>query len=163
MKKYQIKQMSQSTGYTLLELLPWRVRTGTQMSLAKTKSGAGAEDVYLPNWKYYHILSFLRDPCTPEESSDNSFGYSLNITVPREQRIFSFHFHIHIHSYNSTSTPSPQGCVWVQKLDKAADAMHYAMGFPEMKDLLTTHWVFTLPRKLSKACQTARRRSWNGR
>lgn len=27
-----------------------------------SKSGAGAEDVYHPKWKYYQILSFLRDP-----------------------------------------------------------------------------------------------------
>ncbi|CAM4568754.1 unnamed protein product [Leuciscus chuanchicus] len=41
------------------------------MVLKSSKSGAGAEEVYLPKWKYYYILSFLHDPCTPEESSDN--------------------------------------------------------------------------------------------
>jgi hypothetical protein len=32
------------------------------MVLKSSKSGAGAEDVYHPKWKYYNILSFLRDP-----------------------------------------------------------------------------------------------------
>lgn len=65
------------------------------MVLKSSKSGAGAEDVYLPKWKYYHTLSFLHDPCTPDESPDNSFGYSLNITVLREQRIREWVFTLH--------------------------------------------------------------------
>lgn len=71
-------------------------------------------------------MSYLCDHCTPEES----FGWSLNIPVPREHHIFSFHF------YNSTSTPTPQGCVWAQKekkMDKSTEAMQYAMGFLKRK------------------------------
>jgi len=104
--------------------------------LKSSKSGAGAEEVYLPKWKYYYILSFLRDPCTPEESCDN---LSTVLAAPSASQ-----FPENILSSSSPSThtpttpPQPQRHNAVsepkkKKIDKATEAMQYAMGFLKRK------------------------------
>lgn len=106
--------------------------------LKSSKSGAGAEEVYQPKWKYYYILSFLRDHCTPEESCDN---LSTVLAAPSTSQ-----FPENITSSPSTSTstftpttpPQPQRHNAVsepkkKKMDKATEAMQYAMGFLKRK------------------------------
>lgn len=36
-----------------------------------SRSGAGTAEVYVPKWKHFQSLMFLRDTCTPDESLDN--------------------------------------------------------------------------------------------
>ncbi|KAL2102136.1 hypothetical protein ACEWY4_001304 [Coilia grayii] len=49
-----------------------------------SRSGSGATEVYLPKWKYYTSLLFLRDSCSVDESADN-----LDVQEPESTPAFS--------------------------------------------------------------------------
>ncbi|KAK9979019.1 hypothetical protein ABG768_012466 [Culter alburnus] len=110
------------------------------MVLKSSKSGAGAEDVYLPKWKYYHIMSFLRDTCTPEESSDNFTTVLAALSTSQCPEIITSSPSTSTSTYTSTPTTPPQlhphkavSEPKKQKIDKATEAMQYAMGFLKRK------------------------------
>ncbi|XP_063048728.1 uncharacterized protein LOC134442596 [Engraulis encrasicolus] len=92
-----------------------------------SRSGAGAAEIYVPKWKYYQQLLFLRDSCGMDESEDN-------LKVQEEPEAPT--------SPEAPISPceglSPQKRKPTGKQNgaekKAAEAMEYAMGFLKRKE-----------------------------
>ena len=107
--------------------------------LKSNKSGAGADDVYVPKWKYYDVLSFLRDTCNPDKSSDNLDSFRPSeLTVPTTSQTPENTTPLTPTSsrpddHTAVSDPKSKKSDKKLKLDKASEAMDYAIGVLKRK------------------------------
>ncbi|XP_062401063.1 uncharacterized protein LOC134092274 [Sardina pilchardus] len=101
--------------------------------LKSNKSGAGADDVYVPKWKYYQVLSFLRDTCNPDESSDNLDPAVPTTSQTPENTAPLSPTSSRPDNHTAVSDPKNQKSDKKQQLDKASDAMDYAIGVLKRK------------------------------
>lgn len=113
---------------------------GREHALQNNKSGAGTDDVYVPKWKYYQALTFLRDTCSTDMSLDN-LSPLVTETETEVSPSASFQTLDNVTPQTSASVidPGTPSCTKRQKVDKktqqdkAAEAMDYAMDILKQK------------------------------
>ncbi|XP_048111573.1 uncharacterized protein LOC125302447 [Alosa alosa] len=107
------------------------------MVLKSNKFGTAADEVYVPKWRYYQVLSFLCDACNFDESSDIlDSSMSPELVVPTTSQTPENMAPLHPTSscpHDHMSDSKKQKIEKRQKIDNASEAMDFVLGVLKRK------------------------------